>query len=202
MTHALQETTPPGRKPGRPRSAAADQAIVAATLAVLMEDGYRGLRMEAVVARSGVGKATLYRRFGSKEELVAHVVRHLNQGITAPDTGSLLGDWEALAGAVLAAARTSQSAVFLPRLLAESAGDPELHPIFYENLVHPRRAALREVLERAVERGELRPDLDLELVIDVLTGPVIYRLLLSGGDVEQLSSPAELLALLMRGLAR
>jgi hypothetical protein len=129
-------------------------------------------------------------------------VRHLNQGVTAPDTGSLLGDWEALAGAVLAAAQTTQSAVFMPRLLAESAGDPELHRIFYENLVHPRRAALREVLERAVERGELRPDLDLELVIDALTGPVIYRLLLSRGDVEQLASPAELLALLMRGLAR
>ena len=201
MSASAQET-PPGRRPGRPRSAEADQAIVAATLELLLEEGYRGLRMEAVVARSGVGKATLYRRFASKAELVASVVRRLNQGIAAPDTGSLLGDWETLAGAVLAAAQTTQSAVFLPRLLAESAGDPELHRIFYENLVQPRRTALREVLERAVERGELRADIDLELVIDVLTGPVIYRLLLSAGDVEQLPTPRELLELLMRGLAR
>ena len=155
-----------------------------------MEDGYRGLRMEAVVARSGVGKATLYRRFGSKQELVGHVVRHLNQALTAPDTGSLAGDWDALAESVLAAARTTNSAVFLPRLLAESAGDPELHRIFYENLVQPRREATREVLERAVARGELRDDVDLELVMDVLVGPIIYRLLISGGDVEQLPTPA------------
>jgi AcrR family transcriptional regulator len=201
MSQALQQV-PPGRKPGRPRSAEADQAIVAATVELLIENGYRGLRMEAVCTRSGVGKATLYRRFGSKEELVAHVVRHLNQGIAAPDTGSLLGDWEALAGSVIAAAKTTQSAVFLPRMLAESAGDPDLHRIFYENLVRRRRAALHEVLERAVARGEIRADLDLELVIDVMTGPVVYRLLLSGGDVEQLPSPATLLDLVMRGLAR
>jgi AcrR family transcriptional regulator len=202
MSGAAAQKTPSGRRPGRPRSAEADQAIVAATLAVLMEDGYRGLRMEAVVARSGVGKATLYRRYGSKQDLVAHVVRHLNQALTAPDTGSLAGDWNALAESVLAAARTTNSAVFLPRLLAESAGDRELHRIFYENLVQPRREATREVLERAVARGELRDDIDLELVMDVLVGPIIYRLLISAGDVEQLPTPGELLDLLMRGLAR
>jgi AcrR family transcriptional regulator len=194
--------SPPGRRPGRPRSAEADQAIVEATLTVLMEDGYRGLRMEAVVARSGVGKATLYRRYGSKQELVAHVVRHLNRGITAPDTGSLASDWLALSDAVLSAARTSNAAVFLPRLLAESAGDPELHRIFYENLVQPRRAATREVLERAIARGELRDGLDLELTMDVLVGPIIYRLLISGGDVGQIPDPAEFLEFVMRGLAR
>jgi AcrR family transcriptional regulator len=202
MSAAAVQKTPPGRRPGRPRSAEADQAIVAATVAVLMDDGYRALRMEAVVARSGVGKATLYRRFGSKAELVAHVVRHLNRGIAAPDTGSLEGDWIALADTVRSAARTTNSAVFLPRLLAESAGDPELHRIFYENLVQPRRAATREVLERAIVRGELREDLDLELAMDVLAGPIIYRLLIAGGDIEQLPDPAEFLAFVMRGLAR
>jgi len=202
MSGTAAQKTPPGRRPGRPRSAEADQAIVAATVAVLMEDGYRGLRMEAVVARSGVGKATLYRRFGSKAELVAHVVRLLNRGITAPDTGSLEGDWLALADTVLSAARTTNSAVFLPRLLAESAGDAELHRIFYENLVQPRRAATREVLERAIARGELREDLDVELAMDVLVGPIIYRLLIAGGDIEQLPDPAEFLAFVMRGLAR
>jgi AcrR family transcriptional regulator len=194
--------TPPGRRPGRPRSAEADQAIVAATLAVLMEDGYRGLRMEAVVARSGVGKATLYRRFGSKQELVAHVVHYLNRGIAAPDTGSLEGDWLALYDTVLSAARSTNAAVFLPRLLAESAGDPELHRIFYANLVQPRRSATREVLDRAIARGELREDLDIELAMDVLVGPIIYRLLISGGDVEQIPEPAEFLQFVMRGLGR
>jgi AcrR family transcriptional regulator len=168
----------------------------------LLEGGYRTLTMEAVRARSGVGKATLYRRFGSKEELVAHVVRHLHQDLGAPDTGSLRGDYEAIASAALATARTTNGAVFLPRLLAEAVGEPELHAIFYENLVRPRRTALLEILHRAVARGELRDDVDLELVIDLLTGPHIYRALISGGDMAQLFAPAELLDVVMRGLAR
>lgn len=202
MSPTAARKSPPRRRPGRPRSAQADQAIVAATLQLLMEDGYRGLRMEAVVARSGVGKATLYRRFGSKAELVASVVRHLNQDLRAPDTGSVRGDYVAISEAVLAAMRTTGAAVFLPRLLAESASDPELHAIFYENLVGPRRAALREVIERGLARGELREDLDVDLVIDILTGPHIYRALISAGDVEQLFGPAELYDTVMRGLAR
>jgi AcrR family transcriptional regulator len=195
-------STAAGRRPGRPRSGEADQAIVRAALELLLEGGYRTLTMEAVRARSGVGKATLYRRFGSKEELVAHAVRHLHQDLGAPDTGSLRGDYEAISQAALATARTTNGAIFLPRLLAEAAGEPELHAIFYENLVRPRRAAMLEMLRRAVARGELRDDVDLELVVDLLTGPHIYRALISGGDIEQLFAPSELLEAVMRGLAR
>jgi hypothetical protein len=68
--------------------------------------------------------------------------------------------------------------------------------------VQPRRAATREVLERAIARGELRDDLDLELAMDVLVGPIIYRLLIAGGDIEQIPDPAEFLAFVMRGLGR
>jgi AcrR family transcriptional regulator len=175
---------------------------VRATMELLLEDGYRALTMEAVRARSGVGKATLYRRFGSKAQLVAHVVRHLNQDVSAPDTGSLRGDYEAISALVLSAARSTNAAVFLPRLLADAAGEPELHRIFYDNLVGPRRAAMLEVLRRAVARGELREDVDLELVVDLLAGPHIYRVLIAGGDVEQLWPPGELLDVIMRGLAR
>jgi AcrR family transcriptional regulator len=195
-------STAAGRRPGRPRSTEADQAIVRAALELLVEGGYRTLTMEAVRARSGVGKATLYRRYGSKGDLVAHVVRHLNQDIAAPDTGSLAGDWEAIAQTVLGAAQATRATVLLPRLLAESVDEPELHAIFYENLVRPRRAALLEVLRRAVARGDLREDVDLELVVDLLVGPYIYRLLISGGDVDALFPPQQLLEALMRGLAR
>jgi Tetracyclin repressor-like, C-terminal domain len=103
---------------------------------------------------------------------------------------------------VLGAARATRATVLLPRLLAESADDPELHAIFYENLVRPRRTALLEVLRRAVARGELREDVDLELAVDLLTGPYIYRLLITAGDVEALFPPRQLLDALMRGLAR
>jgi len=171
-----------GRRPGRPRSAAADASIVRATLELLLEGGYRGLTMEQVRARAGVGKATLYRRYGSKEELVAEAVRHLNQPIPAPDTGSVREDILVVARAVLEGAARVGAATFIPRMLAEGAGDPEMHAIFYENLVAPRRAIMAEVLRNGVARGELRRDLDVELAIDVLTGPWVYRLLISGGD--------------------
>jgi AcrR family transcriptional regulator len=199
----MSEAVERERRPGRPRSAAADSAIVQATLELLLDEGYRGLTMEQVRVRAGVGKATLYRRYGSKQDLVADAVRHLNQEIPLPDTGTARGDILAVAGAVLAAAARVGAATFIPRLLAESAGDPEMHAIFYENLVAPRRAVMAEVLRRGIDRGELRADLDVELAIDVLTGPWVYRLLIAGGDPDAIAQldPSRLLDLVLGGIA-
>jgi AcrR family transcriptional regulator len=192
------------RRPGRPRSAAADASIVRATLDVLIEEGYRGLTMEQVRARAGVGKATLYRRYGSKQELVSEAIRHLNQPIDRPDTGTVRADILAVAASVIAGAERVAFANFAPRLLADAAGDPEMHAIFYENLVAPRRAVMGEVLRRGVARGELRADLDVELTIDLLTGPWVYRLLISGGDPDAIFrlDPSGLLDLILGGIAR
>jgi AcrR family transcriptional regulator len=195
--------TEPARRPGRPRSAAADASIVRATLELLLEGGYRALTMEQVRARAGVGKATLYRRYGSKQELVAQAIRHLNVPIPLPDTGDVRADILAVARSVQAGAERVAFATFAPRLLAESAGDPEMHAIFYENLVAPRRAVMADVLRRGVARGELRADLEVELAIDILTGPWVYRLLISGGDPEiYRADPSQLLDLILAGLAR
>jgi AcrR family transcriptional regulator len=195
--------TQQARRPGRPRSAAADASIARATLELLMEGGYRGLTMEQVRARAGVGKATLYRRHGSKQELVAEAIRHLNVPIPLPDTGDVREDILAVARSVQAGAERVQFANFVPRLLAESAGDPEMHAIFFENLVAPRRAVMAEVLRRGVARGELRADLDIELAIDILTGPWVYRLLISGGDTTIYRfDPSRLFDLILTGLAR
>jgi len=191
------------RRPGRPRSAAADASIVRATLELLLEGGYRGLTMEQVRARAGVGKATLYRRYASKQELVAEAVRHLNQPLELPDTGSVRTDFLAVARSAQAGAERVEFATFVPRLLVESVGDQDMHAIFYENLVAPRRAVMAEVLRRGVARGQLREDLDIELAIDVLTGPWVYRLLISGGDPASIYAwdPSGLLELILGGLA-
>ena len=188
------------RRPGRPRSAAADGAILRATLELLLEGGYRGLSMEHVATRAGVGKATLYRRYGSREELVADAVRHLNQEIPPPDTGTVGGDIVALAGAVLAAAGRVGAATFMPRMLADAADDADMHAIFYENLVAPRREVMAKVLRRGVARGELREDLDIELAVDLLAGPWVYRLLISGGELPDID-PQALLDLVLSGIA-
>ena len=189
------------RPPGRPRSEASHQAIVQATLELLLEGGYRALTMEQVRARAGVGKATIYRRWQSKEELVTTVIEHLHSDLQAPDTGSLAGDYEALARGVVGSAAKAGVTTFMPRLLAEGLDNPDLHAIFYANLVAPRRAVMRTVLERAIARGELRDDVDLELVTDMLVGPALYRILISAGDVSQMFAPRKLLDAVLNGVA-
>jgi AcrR family transcriptional regulator len=189
------------RTPGRPRSEASHQAIIRATLELLVETGYRSLTMEGVRARAGVGKATIYRRWSSKEELVRDAVVFMHDDLEAPDTGSLRGDYEGMASLVRSAAQRAGAATLMPRLLGDAANDPELHAIFYDNLVAPRRAQMRAILERAVARGEIRDDVDIELIIDLFAGPVVYRLLITGGDLSQLHAVDEQLDVLLYGLA-
>jgi AcrR family transcriptional regulator len=194
-------TESPRRTPGRPRSEASHQAILRATLELLLETGYRALTMEGVRARAGVGKATIYRRWSSKEELVRDAVVLLHDDLQAPDTGSLRGDYEGMAARVRAAAQRAGAATLMPRLLGDVANDPDLRAIFYDNLVEPRRAQMRAVLRRAVARGEVRDDVDIELIIDLFAGPVVYRLLITGGDYAQLPAVDEQLDALLNGLA-
>lgn len=189
------------RSPGRPRSAAADEAIIAATLALLVEDGYRALTMERVRERSGVGKATIYRRYASKEELVRTAIVHLNSDIPLPDdTGSLEGDYLATVQTVLARAESTGALTLMPRLLAEVSGDAELHELFSAHLVEPRRRVVRGVLQRAVQRGEVRADIDIDLGVDLIVGPMIYRLIVAGGDRTKLGDPLVVLRVALEGL--
>jgi AcrR family transcriptional regulator len=195
----MSEAVP--RAPGRPRSAESHHAIIRAVLELLLEDGFRSLTMEQVRVRAGVGKATIYRRWSSKEEMVRDAIVYLNQEFQTPDTGTFRGDYDAIVTMTIASAQRSGAANFMPRLLAEAAGNPELHAIFYANLVAPRRRALRQALERAVRRGELRDDVDLELAIDLLAGPVVYRLLITAGDFDQLFAVDDLLDAVLGGLS-
>ena len=198
-THA--QTAAERRPPGRPRSARSHQAIIEATLRLLVEVGYQRLTMDQVQRRAGVGKATIYRRWASKEELVKEAIGYLSADLPTPDTGSITGDFEAVSKALLALAADRDAALLMPRLLAEASHDPELHAIFTAQLVEPRRRVVRIMLERARERGELRDDVDLELVIDMLAGPVIYRMLITGGDlVPAAARGPRVLATLLEGL--
>jgi AcrR family transcriptional regulator len=189
------------RPPGRPRSAEADEAILRAALELLASDGYRALTMEAVRERSGVGKATLYRRYGSKEELVKAAIVHLNSDIPLPeDTGSVTGDFAATAQTILAGAARTGALTLMPRLLSEVVGDPEMHALFSEHLVEPRRRVVRGIVERAKARGDIRADVDTNVAVDVMVGPMIYRLIIAGGEASGLGDPAEVLEAVLAGL--
>jgi AcrR family transcriptional regulator len=173
----------PARGRGRPRSAEAHQAILGATLTLLDEVGYRALTIEAVAARAGVGKTTIYRRWPSKLELVVEAVAEMRPPLPTEDTGSLQGDFLAFQRGQISRVAAGPMPRIAPRLLAESVSDRELHEAVQRELIDPIRTAIGEVLQRGVDRGELRADLDVELATDVVHGTVVYRILRSEGDL-------------------
>jgi AcrR family transcriptional regulator len=188
------------RRPGRPRSPEAHAAILRAALELAVEGGLRGLSMEAIAARAGVGKATIYRRWNSKEALFAEAIGSIALNPEIPDTGSARGDFEAASGAAVDRMAPEAFRV-LPRLMADAADDPELLEALHEALVRPRRAAIGTIVRRGVERGELRADLDVDLACDMLIGPLIARVLLSAGDPRALDGvPMRIWDALERGM--
>jgi AcrR family transcriptional regulator len=190
------------RPRGRPRSAQADEAIARATLETLAEHGYRAMSVEQVARAAGVGKATIYRRYRSKQELVAAAIRHLHHGLEVPeDGGSLRADFAAVAAQAAAKGAITNFPTFAPRMLAEAAGEPEMHELFTRFLVEPRRQVMRTVVERSKARGEIRQDVDTEVVIDMLAGPMVYRLMLGTADMEFLREHSDrLMVAAMEGL--
>ena len=173
----------PARGRGRPRSEEAHRAILTATLTLLDEAGYRALTIEAVANRAGVGKTTIYRRWPSKLELVVEAVHELRPPGPPEDTGSVQGDFNVFQRSQVARVASTPLPRVAPRLISEAVGDPELHAAITRELIDPVRDAVREVLRRGVERGELRPDLDLDLATDVVHGTVVYRILITQGDL-------------------
>jgi AcrR family transcriptional regulator len=174
------------RQLGRPRDARADRAILDATLELIAERGVHGFRTEDVAARAAVGKGTIYRRYRSKDALVTAAVAALvREEITLPDTGSTRGDLLVLMREAVALYRSSPAARLMPNLIGAMAEQPELARAVRDGFLASRRTALSEVLRRGVERGDLRPDLDLELALDVLGGPLFYRLLVTGGPLDE-----------------
>ncbi len=166
------------RAPGRPRSPAVDSAILDATLALVAEEGFTGFSVEAVAARAGVGKATIYRRWPNKESLVLEALSRLNE--TAPPVlrGDLRGDLVALVDVVRRKSASSLAGRVLPGLLGAAATCPELMRLYRQRVILPRRAHMAEVLRRGVSGGELRADIDIERSIDLLVGPMFYRVLM------------------------
>ena len=183
-------SAPAARRPGRPRSAQAHEAILTAALELALEGGLARMTMEKVAARAGAGKATIYRRWDTKHALMADALRSIAADIRAPDTGTLRGDFLGLLAQAMGA-NAPGALRLMPRLMSEAAEDPELFAVCRAVLVDPRRAELRAIVLRAVERGELRADLDPELAIDGLIGPIIYRVLITGGDPSALCGLAE-----------
>ena len=167
------------RKRGRPRSTEVDTAIERVTLELLPERGLRGLTMEEVAARAGVSKATLYRRFSSKKELVAAALSSIRSTKPAPNTGSMPSDLLALFEREWSAAKRVHNVTRLAaKLLGEASDDAELFELAQQTLVAFDRRAISAILRRGIKRGELRQDTNVAVATDILHGTLIYRTLL------------------------
>jgi AcrR family transcriptional regulator len=144
--------------------------------------GYDGLTVAGVAARAGVGKATIYRRWPSKLELVIEAFLQLPE-LASPDTGNIVDDLSELLRSFVEIIAESPFACVLPILAGERARNPELSQLLAPHF-KARREPLIRVLERAVSRRELPPDIDIEAAADVIMGPIVTRLLFTGAELD------------------
>lgn len=166
------------RKPGRPRDADADEAILSATIRLLSEQGYQAMTMGGIAAAAGVGKPTVYRRYRSKAQLVAAALIGLTTGEEPVRSAS---SQEAivvlLRGAAGILADPGVRTIF-GSLLAEARRDPELVGVFRDRVFRPRRALVQAVLRDGIARGEIALDADVEVIDTLLFGAVLARSIL------------------------
>ncbi len=170
------------KTPGRPRDPGLDSAILTATIELLCKEGFAGTTVEAVAERAGVSKATIYRRWATREDLLIAAGGEMGPCPPEPDSGRLQDDLLVLVGGLVSMVTESPVGDLLPAVIDEAARNPELR-VRLDAHIASRRAPLRAALARAEARGELRPGVDQELAADLLAGPIFTRLLITGGSL-------------------
>jgi AcrR family transcriptional regulator len=165
----------PARRPGRPRSERAEQAIIDATIEAIGECGIDGVRCEDVAARAGVGKATLYRRWPGKEDLLIAAFAAMRRPLPQPRGESAREDLIRLLTVIAEDADDPRYAQQYALLHGAGERFPRLVARYKERVIEPRREHVRSVLRRGIETGELRADTDVEVAMLLLTGAVMAR---------------------------
>lgn len=167
------------RRRGRPRSAAVRTAVVEAVLRLLEEGVTIGeLSMERIARRAGVGKATVYRRWPGKTELMLDVMRSVEEPGPVLEGRSVRDDMVACLEANRRRAVAKRSSALLRNVIAQFQSDPDLWCAYHETIIVARRAHFKAVLRRGVDSGVLRSDIDPDLLCDLLMGPMLSRALL------------------------
>ncbi len=171
---------PPKRRRGRPRDPGADRRILTAARAVAADVGVQGSSMSAIADRSGVGKPTIYLRWANRHELMLAALADLRAAVVTEHTGStradllrcLLEDRDTLV--------TGPEARFLRSVLFESETDAELAQELETTILGPRRERLVAILQRGVREGQVRGDVELEGLADLLSGPLMRAMVVGG----------------------
>lgn len=184
------------------RSEHIHRAILSAAAALLEEVGYASLTIQAIAERAGVSNKTIYRWWSNKAAVVMEAFALATSDVVAiPDTGSLRADLLAFIQAAFVAHQTLKFGATMASLVAAIQTDPTLATAFREQFIAQRRDAVRQLLERAIQRGELPAPTDVEAVIDGIYGPLFYRLLVGHAPLDNQFAEALVDQLLM-GVAR
>ncbi|MFR0357131.1 TetR/AcrR family transcriptional regulator [Streptomyces sediminimaris] len=188
----MQSRTPATRASGRPRSAEADAAILAATREALVELGWSKLTLSDVATRAGVAKTTLYRRWAGKNELVVDAVAELFDELVLPDRGTLAADIEGVVLQFAAILARPEAKSGLMAVVAEATRDEALRERIRDSIVTRQKRLVLEGRARAQSRGELPPETDpaetartVDLIFDVVAGAVVHRTLVSAEPADE-----------------
>lgn len=190
---------PKGR--GRHRSLEAEAAILKATLYLLERSPLRKVSADAIAQRAGVSKATIY-KWWSNKSLVAldAFLAGMTERVPMPDTGSAERDFTEQLQSVMAFYSSSLGRLFC-QFLAEGQSDPEFLALFRERFLHTRREAAKIMWRRGVERGEICQEIDSEIVLDLIYGPMVFRLLTGHGSLSD-EDAAIMVKTIFKGLRR
>ncbi|MFI5776062.1 TetR/AcrR family transcriptional regulator [Nocardia sp. NPDC051570] len=185
---------------GRPRDPAIDAAVLTATLEVLREKGYAGFALETVAARAGTTKAAIRRRWPVRQELVIDALASVLVTPPVPDDNCTRCDLTQSVQLLAEALHDRLPPGVLAPLIADCTREPDLHRRLVDTLMQPTRAAAMISVRRAVDRGDLRPEYDPELLVDLLASVVYQKALFGDAPIDQ-ESAGPLVDLLLRGVA-
>lgn len=173
------------RQPGRPRSEQARQAIFRSTLKLLRRSSISGLTIEAIAADANVGKATVYRWWPNKSALVVDAFASSSEAeLHFPNTGSVFRDMSLQMAQFLAVLRSPRGRI-VAALIAEGQSDPDVLAAFRDRFLLPRREEAYKTLRRAIQRGELPANQDLDVVLDTLYGAIYMRFLIQHRELSE-----------------
>lgn len=172
------------KKLGRPRSEKTKSDILNASYELLIENGFAGITVEKIAERANVSKATIYKWWANKAAVVMDgFLNAINVELPIPNTGSTVEDMFIQVDNFVKFLTTRKGNV-ITEIIAEGQYDPKLADIYRNAYFTPRRNISKQILERGISRGELRTDLNVEVIIDLIWGPVFYRLLITGEVID------------------
>ena len=193
-------STEPVSRPGRPRSEQSRAAVLRATSELLHEVGMRAMTTEEIASRSGTSKATIYKWWPNKYAVAVDAfLSEIMAEAGDPESGSAVEDLRIVLRGLLHFYAGASGRVFA-QLIGEAQFDPAILKVLEEHLVAPRRDLMRAIWDRGVAHGDLRADIDANVAIDMMVGPVLYRHLLGHGPLDDATADA-IVATAMRGLA-